>query len=79
MNRFDVNRLNDPEVKSKLSNTFMSNIISRAKTDSAISENSSIFDILSDVAVQVVGKVPPQRPRYHSSNLREKDSSVQEW
>jgi len=59
--RFDVNRLNDPEVKSKLSNTFMSNINSRAKTDSAISENSSIFDILSDVAVQVVGKVPPRK------------------
>ena len=66
--RFDVNRLNDPDVKFQFSNTFMSNIRSRAITDNAVTENSGIFDVLSDVAVQVVGKVPPMKPKRFSND-----------
>ena len=66
--RFDVNRLNDPEVKFKFADSFMSNIKSRAMTDNVVSESEGILDVLRDVAVKVVGKVAPKKPQQFSND-----------
>ena len=66
--RFDVNHLNDPEVKFKFADSFMSNIKSRAMTDNVVSESEGILDVLRDVAVKVVGKVAPKKPQQFSND-----------
>lgn len=66
--RFDVNRLNDSDIKSKFFDSFKSNIDCRVLTKNAITENSDIFGILSKCAVQVVGKVPPRKPHQYSDD-----------
>ena len=68
ISRFDVKRLNDPEVNFNFANSFMSNIRFRTITENVVSESEGILDVLRDVVVHVVGKVAPKKPQQFSND-----------